>query len=356
MHAVVKTWRGPGGAVAMVETPESSDCDVLAKVEAATICGTDVHIWEWNRWAERRIKRIPLILGHEFAGRVVEVGRDVSTIEKGDLITAETHIVDGICYQCRTDRRHVCQNMEILGVDRDGVFAEYVALREENAWKNDPSLEPEIASLQEPLGNAVHAALPEHDVQEIAGNTVAVLGCGPIGLMAIAVVKELGARQALVTAGGGNKVRMQLASTMGADLVLDARKEGDRIVSKILAATHGEGVDVVLEMSGNPLAVKQAFDVLAPGGRISLLGVFNKTVELDLNNAIIFKAARVYGITGRRMFQTWYQVNGLLSKPTFKKKIKQVITHRVPISDIAKAMDLIINKQAAKVALKLTWQ
>lgn len=356
MHAVVKTRRGPGGSVAMVETPEIGDGYVLAKVEAATICGTDIHIWKWNRWAEQRIKKIPLILGHEFAGQIVEVGHDVSTLKKGDMISAETHIVDNICYQCRTDRRHVCRNTKILGVDRDGVFAEYVALPEENAWKNDPSLEPEIASLQEPLGNAVHAALPKDSVDDIAGNTVAVLGCGPIGLMAIAVVKELGARQVYATAGGGNMVRMQLASTMGADLVLNARKEGERIVSKILATTDGKGVDVSLEMSGNPLAVKQAFDILAPGGRVSLLGVLDKTVELDLNNAIIFKAAQVYGITGRRMFQTWYQVKGLLSKPTLKKKINQLITHRVPISDIAKAMDLIINKQAAKVALKLTWQ
>jgi len=355
MHAVVKTGHGPGGSVAVVDTPKIGDRDVLAKVEAATICGTDVHIWQWNQWAEQRIKKIPLILGHEFAGRVVEVGHSVSTLEKGDMISGETHVVDGTCYQCRTDRRHVCQNMKILGVDRDGAFAEYIALPEENAWKNDPSLEPEIASLQEPLGNAVHAALPKDNIEDIAGNTVAVLGCGPIGLMAIAVVKELGASQVLATAGGGNKLRLDLASAMGADLVLDAQKEGERIVSKILAAADGKGVDVILEMSGSSLAVKQAFDILTPGGRVSLLGVFDKTVELDLNNAVIFKAARVYGITGRRMFQTWYQVKGLLSKPAFKNKIRQLITHRVPIFDIARGMDLIVNKQAGKVALKLNW-
>lgn len=355
MHAVVKTKSGPGGSVAEVKTPEISDREVLARVDVATICGTDVHIWKWNSWAEQRVKKIPLILGHEFAGQVVEIGQDVSTLEKGDKVSAETHIVDGTCYQCRTDRRHVCQNMEILGVDRDGAFAEYVALPEENAWKNDPNLEPEIASLQEPLGNAVHAALPKDSVEDIAGNNVAVLGCGPIGLMAIAVVKEFGASQVLATAGGGNQVRMQLASTMGADLVLSAKKEGQRIVSSILAATDGRGADVVLEMSGNPFAVKQAFDILAPGGRVSLLGVFDHAVDLDLNNAVIFKAAQVYGITGRRMFQTWYQVKGLLSKPAFKKKIAQLITHRVPIFDIANGMDLITNKQAAKVALKLEW-
>jgi len=355
MHAVLKTRRGPGGSVATVDTPKIGGREVLTKVEAATICGTDVHIWQWNQWAEQRVKKIPLILGHEFTGRIIEVGHGVSTLRKGDRVSAETHIVDGTCYQCRTDRRHVCRNMEILGVDRDGAFAEYVALPEENAWKNDPNLEPEIASLQEPLGNAVQAALPKDNVEDIAGNTVAVLGCGPIGLMAIAVVKELGARQVLATSGGSNNVRTRLASTMGADLVLDAQKEGNRIVPKILAATNDRGVDVVLEMSGNPFAVKQAFDILTPGGRVSLLGVFDRAVELDLNNAVIFKAAQVYGITGRRMFQTWYQVKGLLSKPAFKKKIKELITHRVPIFEIGRAMDLIINKQAAKVALEIKW-
>jgi len=355
MYAIVKKKRAPGAEAATVEEPKIGKDEVLVKMKAASICGTDVHIWQWNQWARERIKKIPLIFGHEFAGEVVEVGSNVSSVQVGDFVSAETHIVDGTCYQCRTDRMHVCQHLEILGVDRDGVFAEYVALPERNAWKNDPKLDPVIASVQEPLGNAMQIVLPKDHVEDIAGKTVAVLGCGPIGLMAIAVVKTLGAAKIFATGGGLNKTRMDLAKKLGADMVLSAKEEGENLVNIIRDATDCNGVDVVLEMSGSPSALKQAFELLTPGGRVSLFGLFDEPIKFDFNNAMIFKAATIYGISGRRMFQTWYQVKGLLSRPEFREKIKAIITHKVPIRDIAKGMELIETKQAAKIALEPKW-
>jgi threonine 3-dehydrogenase len=355
MFAVVKTERKPGAEIKAVNVPKVGKKEVLVEVKACSICGTDVHIWEWNEWARNRIEKIPFIFGHEFAGKVVEVGEDVTTIGVGDMVSAETHIVDGTCYQCRTDRMHVCKNMKILGVDTDGAFAQYVAIPERNAWKNDPNLDPAIASIQEPLGNAVQTVLPKDHIEDITGKTVAVLGCGPIGLMAIAVLQTLGAAKVFATAGGYNLTRMELAKRLGADMVLSAREHGENIVKMILEATDGNGVDVVLEMSGAPSALRQAFEILTPGGRVSLLGIFNRSVEFDFNNAIIFKAATVYGISGRRMFQTWYQVKGLLSKHEFREKIASIITHKIPIRDVAKGMKLIQTKQAGKIVMLPEW-
>jgi len=352
MDAIVKAKRASGAEVMDVATPKIRRSEVLVQVQIASICGTDVHIWDWNDWAQKRIKNIPLIFGHEFSGEVVETGSDVTTVKVGDFVSAETHIVDGTCYQCQTDRMHVCRNIQILGVDRDGAFAEYVVLPERNAWKNDPKLDPAVASIQEPLGNAVQTALPNDHVEDIAGKNVAVLGCGPIGLMTIAVVKKLGAAKVFATAGGSNKVRMELAKRMGADMVLSARESGRNMAQTILEETHGNGVDVALEMSGSPTALNQAFEILTPGGRVSLLGLFDMPVQLDFNNAMIFKAATVYGISGRRMFQTWHQVKGLLSDKGFSDKIASVITHKLPMRNIAEGIELINAKKAANVVLE----
>ncbi len=355
MKAIVKKRRQIGAEIATVDSPKIKSNEVLIEVETASICGTDVHIWDWNGWAQNRIKRLPLIFGHEVAGKIVEVGSDTSTLQVGDKVSAEGHIVDGTCYQCRTDRMHVCQHVQGLGVDRDGVFAEYFALPERNAWKNDANLDPAVASLQDPLGNAIHAVLPKEHIEDIAGKNAAVLGVGPIGLMTIAVLKELGANKVFATAGGYNRIRMELAKKMGADMVLSAKKEGEKLVEIIRKETDGDGIDVALEMSGESSAVRQAFEILTPGGRVSLLGILDKPVELDLNSALIFRSATVYGITGRRMFETWYQMKGLLSKPRFRQKILSIITHRLPMRDIAKGMELINSKQAAKVILEPKW-
>jgi len=345
MHAIVKMHRQPGAEIATVNAPKIMSNEVLV----------EVHIWEWNEWAQNRLKKLPIIFGHEVAGRVIEVGKGVSNVQVGDRVSAETHIVDRTCYQCRTNRMHVCQNMEILGVDRDGVFAEQFALPERNAWVNDPQLDPAVASIQEPLGNAVQAVLPKDDTSDISGKNVAVLGTGPIGLMAIAVLRQLGVAKVFATAGGFNRARMELAKKMGADMILSARDEGENLVKIIREATDGNGVDVALEMSGDPNAVRQAFDMLTPGGRVSLLGIFEKPTELNLNDLIIFKSATVYGITGRRMFETWRQVRDLLKHAELREKIEAVITHKIPMRDIAKGIELIKSKQAGKVSLEPKW-
>ena len=352
MFAIMKTKRGPGAEIATAKIPKLKRDEVLVRVKVASICGTDMHIWEWNEWAQTRIKNLPLVFGHEFSGEVIKLGAGVTRVNIGDSVSAETHIYDGTCNLCQTDRMHICRNLKILGVDRNGCFAEYIALPERNTWKNDPDLPPEVASIQEPLGNAVQAALPKNNVEDIAGKTIAVMGCGPIGLMAIAVLQKLGASRVFATAGGLNKVRMALAHKMGADLVLSAKKEGDNLSQIIMDETDGEGVDVVLEMSGAPAALRQSFKILTSGGRVSLLGIYDSPVTLNLNEDIIFKAAHIYGISGRRIYQTWHQVKGLLSDLAFQSKIASIITHRLAMSKIEDGIMLIESKKAAKVILE----
>jgi threonine 3-dehydrogenase len=353
VQAVVKTTRAPGGEVKAVPTPRPRDDEVLVRVKASSVCGTDVHLWVWNAWAEARVRRIPLILGHELSGEVVELGRSVKSLAVGDHVSAETHIVDGTCYQCRTGRMHICENVEVLGVDHDGVFAEYAILPELNAWKNDPKLEPEIASVQEPLGNAVHSLLPEDTDEDLAGKRLLVTGCGPIGLMAIAAAKTFGAETVVATEV--NPLRAELARRMGADAVIDPTADGGKVAERVREASGGRGVDVALEMSGHPASLTLVFEALTAGGRVSLLGLFDRPATLDIDNALILKAAQVHGIFGRRMFATWYQVKSLLARPAFREKVRGIITHRVPIPEVGRAMELIESQQAAKVSLEARW-
>ena len=353
MKAYVKTARGPGGEVRTVPDPKPGENEVLVAVRASSVCGTDVHIWVWNEWAQSRVRRLPIIFGHELSGEVVEVGRGVKSLAIGDHVSAETHIVDGTCYQCRTGKMHICEHVEVLGVDRNGVFAEYAVLPELNAWKNDPGLDPALASIQEPLGNAVHALLPEENLEDLAGKNVLVTGCGPIGLLAIAVARTLGARKIFATEV--NRVRIDLAKQMGADRVINPVEAGADLARSIIDETEGNGVDVAVEMSGHPASLRLAFEALTPGGRVSLLGLFDGESTLNLDDAVIFKAAKVHGIFGRRMFETWYQVKGLLAKPEFRAQMARIITHRVPIAELPRAMDLIQSMQAAKVSLEARW-
>jgi threonine 3-dehydrogenase len=353
VQAVVKTKRAPGGEVRTVPTPKPNDDEVLVRVRASSVCGTDVHLWVWNPWAKARVRKVPLVLGHELSGEVIETGRAVTSVAVGDHVSAETHIVDGTCYQCRTGRMHICENVQILGVDRDGVFAEFTVLPERNAWKNDPALEPEIASVQEPLGNAVHSLLPEDTDEDVAGKRLLVTGCGPIGLMAIAAAKEFGAETVVATEV--NRLRADLARKMGADAVLDPSADGGSLAARVREASGGHGVDVALEMSGHPTSLALVFDALTPGGRVSLLGLFDRPATLDVDNAIVTRAAQVHGIFGRRMFATWYQVKSLLARPSFREKVRGIITHHLPIAEVGRAMELIESKQAAKVSLEARW-
>jgi threonine 3-dehydrogenase len=313
----------------------------LVRVGAASVCGTDLHIYNWDPWAQGRINP-PLIPGHEFCGKVAAIGRGVTTVKEGDVVSAEMHVACGKCLQCRTGQAHICQNVRILGVDADGAFASYAIIPETNIWKLSPSIPPEYASLLDPLGNAVHTVL----AGEIAAKTVAVTGCGAIGLFSIAVAKACGA--AKVFAVEVNAHRRSVAASMGADFSLDPAH--DNIEELIMDETGGTGVDVLLEMSGHPAAMRQGFSVLRTGGRASLLGIPSRPVEIDFARDIIFKGATVQGINGRKMFETWFQMEALLA--TGKLNLDPVITHRLKLNEFSRAMELLQSGDAIKVVLK----
>lgn len=340
MKAVVKHRFGPGAELRTVPVPQVRSREILVKVQATSICGTDVHIYTWDAWSAARIKP-PMIFGHEFAGEVVVVGSEVTDVKLGDYVSAETHVVCGTCSQCRTGFKHFCKNTAILGVDIPGAFAEYVVLPAKNAWKNDRSISPEVASVQEPLGNAVHTAL----AGELIGNTVAVIGCGPIGVLSIGVAKAAGA--SAIYAIDINDYRLGLASAMGANAVFNGKNVDP--VAEIKKLTGGDGVDVVFEMSGNPQAIRQGFEMMRNGGRYSMLGIPAEPMTLDIANAIVFKGATVQGITGRKMFDTWYKTAALLSSG--KLDITPVITHRFSLEEFEKGFDLMLSGNCGKVIL-----
>ncbi len=338
MRALVKERAEPGARIRDVPVPEPGPGELLIRVEAASVCGTDVHIERWDPWAQENFGPPPMIFGHEMAGTVVARGPGATRVPVGETVAVETHLVDWTCYQCRTGRAHVCQNMRILGVHRPGSFAEFVAIPEVNAWVAE-GMAPEIAALQEPLGNAVHAAF----VEDVAGQTAVVTGCGPIGLMSIAVLKMAGARAVYAT--DLNEERLELARQMGADLALDAR---DDVVERLRSETDGNGVDIVLEMSGSAAALHQGLAVVTNGGRVSLLGTHTTPATVDLSQEIIFKGVRIYGITGRRLWDTWYRTTALLEEGL---DITPIISHRLPLSDYEQAFDLVASGHAGKIVL-----
>jgi threonine 3-dehydrogenase len=340
MTAVLKPAPAPGSTVTQVPIPGLGPRDVLIKVRAASICGTDLHIQNWDKWAQGRI-RPPLVFGHEFCGDVAEVGAAVTQVELGAFVSVEGHIADGTCYQCKTGNAHICENVAIVGVDRPGCFAEYVAIPETNVYPLDPGLAPEVAAIQDPFGNAVHATLSG----EVAGLTVAVVGAGPIGCCAVAVARAAGARAVYAT--DLRPYRLELARRMGADRAIDSARED--AVAAVKAETGGHGADVVLEMSGHPDGVRQAFKMLRRGGRISLLGIPSQPVTLELAEDVIFRGATVHGINGRRMWQTWYQAQALLRSG--KVDLAPLITHSLPLSGIAQGMQLLADGEAAKIIL-----
>src|SRR5215469_8820064 len=287
MLAVVKPESAPGTEIREVPRPAFGPDDVLVKVEVASICGTDLHIYQWDQWAQRRIHP-PLIPGHEFCGVVEAVGKNVTSVKEGDFVSAEMHVACGKCLQCRIGEAHICQHVKIIGVDANGAFAEFVKIPESNIWKIDPAIPPEYASVLDPLGNAVHTVL----AGEIAAKTAAIIGCGPIGLFAIAVARACGASE--VFALEINEHRRKLAQQMKADYVLNPAK--DNVYEQVMDATGGTGVDVILEMSGHPDAIRLGFKILRLGGRASLLGIPSKPMELNMADDIIFKGAMVQGI------------------------------------------------------------
>jgi threonine 3-dehydrogenase len=340
MKALWKMRKEPGAEMGEAEIPPVGPRDVLVEVKAASICGTDLHIYEWDRWAKGRIKP-PLIFGHEMSGEVVEKGEEVTSFEIGDSVSAETHIVCGNCLQCRTGNAHICKNVKILGVDTQGVFADYVSIPAQNVWKNDKKIPHWIACAQEPLGNAVHTVFDG----EIAGQNVAVFGCGPIGLCSIMLCKGAGAAHVF----GIDRVehRLEMARSVGVDTALNATE--DDVVKEITDATDGEGVDVFLEVSGDPLSFKQGFKVLRPGGRASLLGIPSERISLDIADDIVFKGARISGICGRRMFDTWYKTRAMLSSGIVD--LSKIITHKFRMDEYEKAFETMKKRKCGKIVL-----
>jgi threonine 3-dehydrogenase len=339
MHAVIKAAAAPGLTWGCAEIPLVGPDDLLVKVRAVSICGTDLHIRRWDTWAMHRVQP-PLIVGHEMCGEVAEVGERVTNVAVGDFVSAESHIVCGVCYQCRTGNAHICRNTRILGVDTDGVFAEYVRIPAANAWRNPPDMPPELATLMENFGNAVHTAMSV----DARGKTALVTGCGPVGLMAIAVLRAVGARTIVAT--DVSAYRLELARRMGADMSLDA---GGEVESAVRDATDGIGADVLLEFSGAPPAIGQGFKLLRDGGEAALLGIPDRVIEVDWASDLVFKGATVRGIVGRRLWQTWYQMRDLLGGRLVD--LRPVVTHHFALADFNLAMDTMQSGASGKVVM-----
>lgn len=345
MKAVVKVKPELNGTEIMaVDVPRPGPNDVLIKVKVCSICGTDVHIFEWDKWAAGRIKT-PLLYGHEFAGEVVEVGSNVGHVKVGDYVSGECHIACGHCLQCQTGLAHVCQNTKIFGVDVPGIFAEYARIPAANVWQNDRSAPPEICSIQDPLGNAVHSVFST----DVAGKDVAVLGVGPIGAMCVSICKHIGAGQ-IFAVGRKNEYRIELAKKVGADF---AYRATDDVQKDVFAKTGGKGADVVLEMSGNSNAVGQGLDLLRTGGELILLGVYADPVTLNFSKQVVFKYATIKGINGRRMFADWHRMRGLLKNRGIRKDMETIITHRFKFDDFQKGMETMRSGNSGKVVLEL---
>lgn len=340
MKALRKTKAGAGLSLETVPVPTIGPWDVLVRTKIASICGTDLHIYDWDRWAQYRIKP-PLTLGHEFCGTVETVGEEVAGLDRGDLVSAEMHVQCGQCHQCRLGEAHICQNLGIIGIDRDGAFAEFVKIPASNVRKLDRAIPEHYGAILDPLGNAVHAVLRG----AIAGQTVLVTGCGPIGLMAIAVAKACGSSTVFATET--NEYRRELAREMGADVVVNP-SVGDA-AGRIRSETDGTGVDVLLEMSGNPTAIRQGFAALRDGGRVSLLGLPTERVALDLVNDVIFKGVTIHGIYGRKMYATWVEMTALLKSK--RLDLDPLFDERLPLESFERAFASLESGSAGKILL-----
>jgi threonine 3-dehydrogenase len=342
MKAIVKAGPGPGLVVREVPTPACGPADVLIKVHHAGVCGTDLHIADWDAWAQGRIKP-PVTLGHEFAGEIVEVGGAVrGEFETGQIVTAEGHIICGHCLQCRTGNGHICRKTSIIGVDRNGAFAEYHVMPASNVMRLD-GIPTEIGAIMDPIGNAVHTVL----TAEIAGAVVLVLGCGPIGCFAVGIARAAGAKA--VIAVDVNPKRIGLAKAMGATKALHATQ--DDLAAAVLELSEGNGADVVCEMSGAPSALHDAFRLVRYGGRVQLLGIPSGEIPVNLATEIIFKGITVYGVIGRRMYETWHQMFRFLRSGLFDPR--PVITHRFPLDKIDDALAAIRGGDAGKVIISI---
>lgn len=338
MPAVVKARSEPGLELQEVRLPEVGQNDVRIRVQKASICGTDVHIYNWDAWAQKTVP-VPLVIGHEFVGVIDQVGSAVKDFKEGDLVTTEGHIVCGHCRNCLAGRRHLCPNTKGIGVNRPGGFAKFVSVPATNLWRCDPNISLDVISCSDPLGNAVHTALSF----DLVGEDVLITGAGPIGCMAVPIAKMAGARKVVIT--DVNPYRLDIARKMGATLAIDVRE------TKLQDAMHDlgmkEGFDVGLEMSGNPKAFTDMLDVMVNGGRIAMLGIMPGSAAIDWN-LVVFHGLTIKGIYGREMFETWYKMTALLQSGL---DITPVITHHFGYKNIIEGIELMKSGQSGKIVV-----
>ena len=338
MKALVKKEAAPGLWLEDVPEPSVGSNDVLIKVKRTAICGTDLHIYKWDEWAQKTIP-VPMVVGHEFVGEVVEVGENVNDYTPGMIVSGEGHIVCGRCRNCMAGRRHLCPFTSGVGVNRDGAFAEYIAIPNANVWHHDNGIDLDVASIFDPFGNAVHTALQ----WDMVGEDVLITGAGPIGAMAAAVARHAGARHVVIT--DVNDYRLELAEKLGATRTVNVEREKLADVQKDLGMK--EGFDVGLEMSGNPHAFREMLDNMAHGGKISMLGIPSGEVAIDWNK-IIFNMLTLKGIYGREIFETWYKMSVMIQSGL---DLLPIITHRLPYQEYERGFQAMLQGNTGKVVL-----
>jgi threonine 3-dehydrogenase len=338
MKALVKAKSEPGLWLQDVPEPVVGINDVLIKVHKTGICGTDLHIYKWDTWAQKTIP-VPMVVGHEFVGEVIAVGSNVSDFHAGEIVSAEGHVVCGRCRNCLAGRRHLCKDTSGIGVNRPGAFAEYISVPMTNVWHHREGVDEEVASIFDPFGNAVHTAL----AFEVLGEDVLITGAGPIGIMAVAIVKHAGARHIVIT--DVNDYRLDLAKKMGATVALNVTTGNLADVQKQLHMK--EGFDVGLEMSGNPDAFRSMIDNMCHGGKIAMLGIPSEQIAIDWNK-VVFNMLTIHGIYGREMYETWYQMSVMLECGL---DIKPVITHRYHCTEFEKGFEAMKSGNCGKVVL-----
>ena len=338
MKALVKKYRERGIWMDEIDRPEAGPEDVLVRIKKTAICGTDVHIYEWNEWAQKTIP-VPMAVGHEFVGEVAELGANVTSVKIGDIVSGEGHIICGFCRNCQAGRRHLCKNARGIGVNRPGCFAEYLSIPVANVWKTDSAIPSELYSIFDPFGNAVHTALSF----DLVGEDVLVTGAGPIGIMAAATAQKVGARNVAIT--DLNPYRLELAKKMGVNYVFNAKETSVGEIQKELGMK--EGFDVGLEMSGSKIAFADMVDNMACGGKIALLGLQPPGTVIDWDK-VIFHGLRIKGIYGREIFETWYKMTALIKAGL---DISPIITHRFKIADYKEGFEIMASGNSGKIIL-----
>ena len=338
MKALVKRENKPGLSLEVVEVPQMGINDVLIRVDRTGICGTDLHIYKWDAWAQKTIP-VPMVVGHEFVGTIVEVGSNVVDFQPGDVVSAEGHVVCGRCRNCLAGRRHLCKDTKGIGVNRPGAFAELISVPMTNVWHHREGVDLDVASIFDPFGNAVHTALSF----DVLGEDVLITGAGPIGIMAAAVAKHAGARFVVIT--DVNEYRLGLARKIGVTAAVNVSKQSLRDVQKELGMS--EGFDVGLEMSGSPAAFRDMIDNMCHGGKIAMLGIPSGEMPIDWNK-VVFNMLTIKGIYGREMYETWYKMTVMLQTGL---DIKPVITHRFHYTEFEKGFATALSGESGKVVL-----